>query len=171
MNQYLAARKTVGLTRLKFARTGLCLVLLALPAEAQQTDAMVGTLSIEQFAVELRELRAELTQVRLDLENARSARLKNEHAAAAKSKQRLEARERSSYEAIASLDRQLSSAELSTEQRNELELVRQESLDVLGRMRQQRIEAEQKESEIAKELRAANLILTFLRDRSKQRKP
>jgi hypothetical protein len=127
--------------------------------------------AIEQIASELQEVRAELTHVRLDLESARADRLKQEHAAAAKNRQRLEGRERSSYEAIASLDRQLSSSGLTPEERMELELLRKEALDVSARTKQQFLEADQKESEIAKQLREAHRNVAILLDRSKQRKP
>ena len=75
--------------------------LLLLPLVGGQQE----TPSIEQLALEVKNIRAELTQVRLELETGRAARLENDQAAAAKTRQRLQTYERSTYEEVASVDR------------------------------------------------------------------
>jgi hypothetical protein len=127
--------------------------------------------SIEQIAAELKKVQAELLMVRIELDSARVGRLQNDHAAATKIRQRLEARERSSYDEVAKFDRQLGSTEITAEQRVELEIDRKVSLDNIAKARQQRAAAEQKEWEIAEQLRSVHLNLTVLLDRSRQQKP
>lgn len=137
---------------------------LLLPAEAQQQT------SVEQLAVAIRALQAELLGVRLEFQANKVARIQAELEAAADNRKRLEKRERTVHQEVTTVERQLSAAPITSDSRAELEGQRGETLETAAKARWQRLEAEQKESVIAKALHEANRELAALLNRSKQRK-
>jgi hypothetical protein len=139
------------------------LLVASLARAAQETP------SIEQLAQDLRNVQAELLDVRIELQSSRVGRLENDYAAAMKIRERLVARERSAADEVVSIERQLSSSGASQE-RHELELERKHAFDRIARATQQRVDAERQEFQIAEELRSARLQLTGLLGRSKQQR-
>ena len=126
-------------------------------------------ISVEKLASDVKALQAELLEVRLEIQASNVSRLKGELAAAQKNRQRQELRERSVYGEVAIMDRQLSAPDITPEQHAELEVQRKELAGTTSaELRQHRLEAEQKESEIGKQLHLAIQKLSSLMDRSKQ---
>src|SRR5688572_27432368 len=62
--------------------------------------------SLEQLAVELSAVKAELLEVRLELETSRTARLQTELESAVKNRQRFETRERTATQELVNFDQQ-----------------------------------------------------------------
>jgi hypothetical protein len=144
-------------------------ILAVLPWMAASQVREERTPSLEQLASQLRATQAEVLELRLEIQTAKIARLQMQVAATRDARKKLEEGDRFAREELAALDQRLGSRDLTVEQRMETEIDRNEVLDnSLRRIHPQRLEAERKEMESARELQIATAKLDAIRAQSKQ---
>jgi hypothetical protein len=133
---------------------------------ASQTRAQEAT-SLDDLASKLKALREELVEFRLEIQMEKVVRLEGSLAAARDARRRLETEERSARQNIDALDRTLIAPDVSAEERTEAEIERSEMLEnSLRRILSQRMEAERKETDSARELHIATEKLNELKGRN-----